>query len=205
MTRILGVDPGLTRCGIGVIDLDARRRPRLVHVDCARTASTDPLPARLAAIGAAVEAAIDEHAPDRIALERVFAQHNVRTVMGIAQISGVILVAAERRGIPIELRTPSEVKAAVTGYGAADKAQVGEMVRRLLGLAEVPRPADAADALALAICAGWRSPVEAAAQGAAAERRGALAQKPSTQALTPAQQAWLAAERAGRGGADRLR
>lgn len=203
--RILGVDPGLTRCGIGIVDVDGRRRPTLVHVDCARTGPEDPLPSRLLAIGDVVETAIDAHAPDRIALERVFAQHNVRSVMGIAQISGVILVAAERRGIPIELRTPSQVKAAVTGYGSADKAQVAEMVRRILGLDEAPKPADAADALALAICAAWRSPVESAARTAASQRRTAVQAKPSSGALTPAQQAWLAAERAAGSGRKRLR
>ncbi|MBN6777924.1 crossover junction endodeoxyribonuclease RuvC [Pseudoclavibacter alba] len=195
MTRILGIDPGLTRCGIGVIDVDRLRTLQLVHVDCARTDAGMELAPRLRTIADAIEAAIDEHAPDKIALERVFAQHNVRTVMGIAQISGVILVAADRRGIPIELRTPSEVKAAVTGYGAADKAQVGEMVRRILRLTEVPKPADAADALALAICAAWRTPVEAASR----ESRAAAPAERAAGALTPAQRAWLAAERTSRG------
>lgn len=195
MTRILGIDPGLTRCGIGVIDVDRLRNVKLVHVDCARTDAGMDLPLRLRTIADAVDAVIDQYSPDKIALERVFAQHNVRTVMGIAQISGAILVTADRRGIPIELRTPSEVKAAVTGYGAADKAQVGEMVRRILRLAEVPKPADAADALALAICAAWRTPVEAATRSSArtAPRERAMDQ------LTPAQRAWLAAERTSRG------
>ena len=123
-TRILAVDPGLTRCGIGVIDVDARRRVSLVHVEIVRSAPDAPLEQRLGEIGAGVERALDEHAPHRVALERVFAQHNVRTVMGTAQVSGVVLYAASRRGLAVALHTPSEVKAAVTGYGAAEKAQV---------------------------------------------------------------------------------
>jgi crossover junction endodeoxyribonuclease RuvC len=91
-----------------------------------------------------------------VAVERVFSQHNVRTVMGTAQVAGLAILAATRAGTPVAMHTPSEVKAAVTGSGAADKAQVGAMVTRLLKLAETPRPADAADALALAICHLWR-------------------------------------------------
>lgn len=194
MTRILGIDPGLTRCGIGVIDVDRVRTLRLVHVDCARSDAKMELGDRLRIIADAVERTIEEFSPDKIALERVFAQQNVRTVMGIAQISGAILVTASRRGIPLELRTPSEVKAAVTGYGAADKTQVGEMVRRILRLPEVPKPADAADALALAICAAWRSPVEQATHVTAQSAPAARA----SENLTPAQRAWLAAERSSR-------
>src|SRR5699024_1736772 len=111
---------------------------------------------RLAVIGAQVETWLDEHSPDAVAVERVFAQHNVRTVMGTAQVSGVVMAAAARRGIPVALHTPSEVKASVTGNGRAPKAQVQQMVARILGLAELPTPADAADALALGICHLWR-------------------------------------------------
>lgn len=199
MTRILGIDPGLTRCGIGVIETIPGRRLELVHVDCARTSPDEELAHRLARIADAVEQVLDEYRPDRVALERVFAQHNVRTVMGVAQISGVVLVASERRGIPVALHTPSEVKAAVTGYGSADKAQVGEMVRRLLRLEEVPKPADAADALALAICSAWRAP-DAPGLSTPVERARA-GQTP----LTPAQQAWLAAERSAKSARRRLR
>ena len=99
---------------------------------------------------------LDEHGPDVVAVERVFSQHNVGTVMGTAQAAGLAMVAAARRGVPVALHTPTEVKAAVTGSGRADKAQVATMVTRILGLDEAPRPADAADALALAICHLWR-------------------------------------------------
>lgn len=192
--RILGVDPGLTRCGIGVIDVDGRRRATFVHVEVVRSTPDMPLAERLGAIGAGVERALDEHRPDRVALERVFAQHNVRSVMGTAQISGVVLYAADRRGLGVELHTPSEVKAAVTGYGSADKRQVGAMVQRVLGLAEPPTPADAADALALALCSAWKSPVQAAQRGACAASYRAGAGT-ADDGLTPAQAAWRAAER----------
>jgi crossover junction endodeoxyribonuclease RuvC len=154
--RVLGVDPGLTRCGIGIVDGAPGRPLRLVHVEVVRTPADGEVGARLLAQADAVAAAIAGFAPDVVAVERVFSQHNVRTVMGTAQVAGLALVAATRAGIPVALHTPSEVKAAVTGSGRADKAQVGAMVTRLLQLTEVPRPADAADALALAICQVWR-------------------------------------------------
>jgi crossover junction endodeoxyribonuclease RuvC len=154
--RVLGVDPGVTRCGLGVVDGAPGRVLRLVHVEVVRTPADGEVGARLLAQADAIAAAIARFAPDVVAVERVFSQHNVRTVMGTAQVAGLALVAATRAGIPIALHTPSEVKAAVTGSGRADKAQVGAMVTRLLQLAEVPRPADAADALALAICQVWR-------------------------------------------------
>jgi crossover junction endodeoxyribonuclease RuvC len=154
--RVLGVDPGLTRCGIGVVEGAPGRRLQLVHVEVVRTPADAEVGARLVAQADAIAAAIARHRPDVVAVERVFSQHNVRTVMGTAQVAGLALVAATRAGLPVALHTPSEVKAAVTGSGTADKAQVGAMVTRLLRLAETPRPADAADALALAICQVWR-------------------------------------------------
>lgn len=154
--RVLGVDPGLTRCGIGVVDGAPGRRLTLVHVDVARSDAGADIATRLHALEVAIEAALDRTRPDAVAVERVFSQHNVRTVMGTAQAGAVAIAAAARRGLPVALHTPSEVKAAVTGNGRADKAQVGAMVTRLLRLAESPRPADAADALALAICHLWR-------------------------------------------------
>ncbi len=180
--RILGIDPGLTRCGVGVVDVAPDRSARLVAVTVIRTPPELALEQRLLAVGSGIDAMLDEWAPDAVALERVFAQHNLRTVMGTAQVSGVALHAAARRGLTVGLHTPSEVKAAVTGYGSAQKQQVGVMVARVLGLVEVPRPADAADALAIAICHGWKRAVGPAGSPAA---------------LTPAQQTWLAAERAG--------
>ena len=154
--RVLGVDPGLTRCGLGVVEGVASRPLRAVAVGVVRTPSDGDLGSRLLAIAEALETWLDTYAPDAVAVERVFSPHNVRTVMGTAQVSGLALVAATRRGLPVALHTPSEVKAAVTGSGRADKAQVTSMVTRLLRLDVSPHPADAADALALAICHIWR-------------------------------------------------
>ena len=158
--RVLGIDPGLTRCGLGVVDGAVGRPLGMVAVDVVRTAADLPVAERLGLIDAGIAAWLDRYSPDRVALERVFSQHNVRTVMGTAQASGVALAAAARRGIPVSLHTPSEVKAAVTGSGRADKDQVGAMVTRLLRLPTRPTPADAADALALAICHIWRGGAE---------------------------------------------
>jgi crossover junction endodeoxyribonuclease RuvC len=166
--RVLGVDPGLTRCGVGVVDGASSRRLSLVHVSVLRTPADDDLAARLLALEVGLEAVLDELQPDAVAVERVFSQHNVRTVMGTAQAGAIAIAAAARRGIPVALHTPSEVKAAVTGNGRADKAQVGTMVARLLGLDAVPSPADAADALALAICHVWRGDSSARLAAAAA-------------------------------------
>ena len=154
--RVLGVDPGLTRCGLGVVEGSVGRPLRLVAVEVVRTPAVDDIGTRLLAVERAVEAWLREHRPDAVAVERVFSQHNVRTVMGTAQASAVAIVAASRAGIPVAMHTPSEMKAAVTGNGRADKAQVGAMVTRILRLGETPRPADAADALGLAICHVWR-------------------------------------------------
>ncbi|MDQ1288494.1 MAG: crossover junction endodeoxyribonuclease RuvC [Actinomycetota bacterium] len=154
--RVLGVDPGLTRCGLGVVESAPGRRVRFVAVDVIRTPATDDLGARLLGISEAVGDWIDQVRPDVLAVERVFSQRNVRTVMGTAQAAGVAVLAASVRKIPVAVHTPSEVKAAVTGDGRAGKVQVTTMVTRILGLPAAPRPADAADALALAICHIWR-------------------------------------------------
>lgn len=159
--RVLGVDPGLTRCGLGVVDGDGGRAVRCVAVDVLRTPAEAELAERLVAVADVVERWLDEYAPDVVAIERVFSQHNVRTVMGTAQAGGVVALAAARRRRPVVFHTPSEVKAAVTGSGRADKAQVTTMVTRLLRLSDPPTPADAADALALAICHLWRAPMAA--------------------------------------------
>jgi crossover junction endodeoxyribonuclease RuvC len=154
--RVLGVDPGLTRCGIGVIDGVAGRPPVLAAADVIRTPAGEDVAARLLALEMEIDRWLAEYQPDAVAVERVFSQHNVRTVMGTAQAGAVAIVCAARRGLPVALHTPSEVKAAVTGSGRADKAQVTAMVMRLLRLDDPPRPADTADALALAICHLWR-------------------------------------------------
>ena len=159
--RVLGVDPGLTRCGIGVVEGTPGRSLHLVHVEVIRTPADADLALRLLAVADGVRRVLEQFEPDQVAVERVFSQHNVRTVMGTAQAAGAALTEAARAGIPVMMRTPSEVKAAVTGSGRADKAQVGAMVARLLSLDAVPRPADAADALALAITQIWRGSAEA--------------------------------------------
>lgn len=183
-TRVLGIDPGLTRCGIGVVDVSPNRTATLVHVGVVRSpADMDP-GNRLAMIAKGIREVLDEFDPDVAAVERVFAQHNVASVMGTAQASGIALMLAAERGIPTATHTPSEVKAAVTGYGSADKLQVQKMVARVLRLDELPKPADAADALAIALCHAWRG-------GAAAGSAAGASQ-------TPAQLAWAEAEKRAR-------
>lgn len=158
--RVMGVDPGLTRCGVGIVDGAPGRSLSLVEVVVVRTPPDAALADRLTGLEVAIEDLVDRHRPEIIAVERVFSQHNVRTVMGTAQAGAVAALAAGRRGIPLSLRTPSEVKAAVTGSGRADKAQVTAMVTRVLRLDAPVRPADAADALALAITEIWRGGAE---------------------------------------------
>jgi crossover junction endodeoxyribonuclease RuvC len=144
-----------------VVDGEPGRPCRLTAVDVVRTDPEADLAARLLALDTAIDRLIGEYRPDAVAVERVFSQHNVRTVMGTAQAGAVAVLAAARAGLPVQMYTPSEVKAAVTGSGQADKAQVASMVTRLLKLTAVPRPADAADALALAICHVWRGGTQA--------------------------------------------
>lgn len=158
--RVLGVDPGLTRCGLGVVEGSGTRLV-CVDVGVATTPAGDDIGARLHALELQVETWLDRLRPDAVAVERVFSQHNVRTVMGTAQAGAVAIACAARRGLPVALHTPSEVKAAVTGSGTAGKDQVGAMVTRLLRLPAAPTPADAADALALAITHLWRAPAQA--------------------------------------------
>ncbi len=170
----MGVDPGLTRCGLSVVEDGHGRTVTALDVDVVRTPASDPLHRRLLTISNAVEYWMDTHRPDVIAIERVFSQHNVSTVMGTAQAGGVIALAAAKRDIDVHFHTPSEVKAAVTGNGSAGKAQVTAMVTRILTLQQQPTPADAADALALAICHCWRAPMiarMAQAEARAAEQR----------------------------------
>jgi len=168
---VLGVDPGLTRCGLGLVRGQPGRPLELCAVDVVCTEASSPLGERLVAIADVVDHWLVSHQPDAVAVEQVFSQRNVRTVMGTAQASGVVIATATRRGIPVATHTPSEVKAAVTGSGRADKAQVAAMVTRLLRLAAPPRPADAADALALAICHVWRTPAQARLAAAAMSAR----------------------------------
>jgi crossover junction endodeoxyribonuclease RuvC len=166
--RVLGVDPGLTRCGFGVIEGEPGRRLGLVATGVVSTSAADEIGLRLLALEEQVERWLTDYRPDAVAVERVFSQHNVRTVMGTAQAGAVAIVCSARRGLPVALHTPSEVKAAVTGSGRADKAQVTHMVTRLLAMTDPPRPADSADALALAICHLWRGGAQRRLTAAAA-------------------------------------
>lgn len=202
--RVMGVDPGLTRCGLSLVEGGVGRAVTALDVDVIRTPPEMDLANRLLGISEVAEYWLDTHKPDVVAVERVFSQHNVRTAMGTAQAGGVIALAAAKRGIEVCFHTPSEVKAAVTGNGRADKAQVTLMVTKILGLQQAPKPADAADALALAICHCWRAPMmkrmaEAEARAAdlqqkyklrlAQERRALAAQKSAAQKSAAARKA----------------
>ena len=169
--RVLGVDPGLTRCGLGVVEGSPGRPLSLVAAGLVTTPRDWDLGHRLTEVERVVGEWLDRYQPDALAVEQVFSQHNVRTVMGTAQSAAVAMLAAARRGVPIALHTPSEVKAAVTGTGRAAKPQVGAMVTRVLRLEHPPRPADTADALALAICHAWRAPAQARLAAAVAGDR----------------------------------
>lgn len=164
--RVLGVDPGLTRCGLGVVD-GRPGRAALVAVGVVRTPADGDPGERLVFLEAELERWVERYAPEVLAVERVFADANVASVMTTAHATAVALLVAAKRGIPVAFHTPTEVKAAVTGSGRAAKSQVTTMVTRILGLEVAPRPADAADALALAVCHLWR--------GQATERLAALA------------------------------
>ena len=148
---VLGIDPGLTRCGYGGVG----RAGVVLTATAAGVVRTDPaadVPSRLAELHDGITALLDELRPDVVAVERVFFNANVRTAMSVGQASGVVLAAAAGAGCAVAQYTPTEVKHAVTGSGAADKAQMTRMVQALLRLSQPPRPADAADALALALC-----------------------------------------------------
>jgi crossover junction endodeoxyribonuclease RuvC len=168
VVRVLGIDPGLTRCGVGVVEGVPGRPGKLIAYYVVYTEPDDDIALRLLHLDKSLAELVAEHRPESVAVERVFSQHNVRTVMGTAQASAVAVLAGARAGLPVQTYTPSEVKAAVTGSGTAGKAQVTAMVTRLLQLDAPPRPADAADALALAICHIWRGGTRARIQAAAA-------------------------------------
>jgi crossover junction endodeoxyribonuclease RuvC len=159
--RVLGIDPGLTRCGYAVVDGRGPGAAVAVALGVIRTSATDPLPQRLAAVRAELAALIVEFAPAAVAVEQVFFQANVRTAMSVGQVSGLALAEAAAAGCDVVQYTPSQVKDAVAGYGGADKAQVQKMVQARLGLARPPKPADAADAAALALCHLAIAPVRA--------------------------------------------
>ncbi len=177
---VLGVDPGLTRCGVGVIEAGASRRLSFIHVDVVRSDPDLSQDLRLLAIYNGLSDKIDRFSPDVVSIERVFAQSNRNTVLGTAQAAGLAMLAAAQRGIPVALHTPTEAKMAVTGNGQAEKIQVERMVARILKLDRLPQPADAADALAQAICHALRP-------------AGALQGGEREEHLTPAQRQWARA------------
>lgn len=166
---ILGVDPGLTRCGFGVVRVDGNQL-EFIDAGVIRTPTEDPIEARLLAVWNGISNLFDVHQPTAVSVERVYAQANVRTVMGTAQVSGLALTLAATRGIAVSTYTPTEMKAAVTGNGRADKAQITAMVQRLLKLKEPVKPADASDALGLAICHCWRGAAKARIANAGGKR-----------------------------------
>lgn len=196
--RVMGIDPGLTRCGIGVVDVDASRSARLVHVGVARSATDMATHLRLRDIANAIDAVIERYQPEVVAIERVFAQDNLQSVTTTMQVMGAAMVCVGRAGLPMAVHTPSEVKAAITGSGTADKAQVQHMVARVLGLAQAPRPADASDALAIAICHAWRG---SGLLGAGDDSQISVSISGKLQArgeMTLAQRAWAEAQAAQR-------
>ncbi len=196
--RVMGIDPGITRCGIGVVDVDASRRASLVFVDVARSSTHIATHFRLRSIADAIDDAIVRFHPEVVAIERAFAQNNLQSVTTTIQVMGAAMVCVGRAGLPMAVHTPSEVKAAISGNGNANKAQVEHMVARVLRLDAPPHPADAADALAIAICHAWRG---TGLLGAGEDSRVSvsLSGKVSSKGtMTPAQQAWAQAQAAQR-------
>ena len=173
--RVLGIDPGLTRCGVGIVSGTPGSTLLLEGVGVIMTPADNDLDHRLLSLHSEITQWVQKYSPDVIAVERVFSQHNVRTVMGTAQAAGIALLVASQNNIPVFMHTPSEVKAAVTGSGRANKAQVSEMVKGLLNLQEIPKPADSADALALAICHIWRGGANSKIKSAVAAEKKRLA------------------------------
>lgn len=149
--KIFGIDPGSARTGYGCVDTDGRCH-RLVVFGSIAAPSHSTFPERLSIIHAALVALLAEHHPDCVAIENIFHAKNVRSALRLGHARGVALLAASTAGVPIAEYTPAEIKRAVVGFGRAEKQQVGQMVKLLLGLDAVPAPHDAADALAVAIC-----------------------------------------------------
>ena len=149
---VLGIDPGLTRCGYAVLSSQSLQQTDVIALGVMTTPATEALQHRLCALQLDIEKLINETQPDAIAVEQVFFQNNVRTAMSVGQVSGLVLAMASRLGIDVVQYTPSQVKSAVTGSGTANKLQVQKMVQQRLGLSSLPEPADAADASAIALC-----------------------------------------------------
>lgn len=158
---VLGIDPGLTRCGYAVLRVSGNTEVSMSALGVLRTSPEKDLPNRLAEIAREIEELLDEYQPSAVAVERIFFQSNVRTAMSVGQVSGLVLSAAARRGVDVVQYSPNQVKLAITGWGGADKAQVQKMVKQRLKLNSIPKPADAADAAALALCHIASSPLSA--------------------------------------------
>jgi len=156
---VLGIDPGLTRCGYAVLEVQGATQISMLALGVLRTSPDHELPQRLAEISIEIDNLLDQYSPSVVAVEHIFFQSNVRTAMSVGQVSGLVLSAAARRGLQVEQYTPNQVKLAITGWGAADKLQVQKMVKQRLGLNTIPKPADAADAAAIALCHIASSPL----------------------------------------------
>ena len=185
--RVMGIDPGLTRCGLSVVQAGRGRAVIPIAVGVVRTPSDKELGERLKRLSVAVREWMDDYQPHVVALERVFERGQVSTVMQTAHAVGVLVLAAAERDIPVHMYTPSEVKKAISGNGRADKKQMTAMITRILGLSEAPKPADAADALALAVCHCWRAPALAwMSGGAGARTSGVRGSSPRTASVSRA-------------------
>ncbi|KWZ72065.1 crossover junction endodeoxyribonuclease RuvC [Winkia neuii] len=192
----MGIDPGITRCGLGVIDTNTDKSASLVYVGVARTNASLAQHFRLRHIGREIGRVIAAYSPEVVAIERVFAQENLQSVTTTMQVMGVAMYQVAEAGLPLAIHTPSEVKSAVTGSGVAGKAQVQEMVKRILRLPKVVRPADAADALAIAITQSWRG-TGLAGESSDSTVSVSLSGKVSARTkLTPAQEQWAKAQAA---------
>ncbi|MDO5746786.1 MAG: crossover junction endodeoxyribonuclease RuvC [Actinomycetaceae bacterium] len=196
--RIMGIDPGLTRCGIGIIDVDSTRKISLVFVDVARSDTEIATHMRIKIIADRIDELLELYNPDVVAVERVFAHDNLQSVTTTMQVMGVAMLSAARADKPMAVHTPSEVKAAVSGSGTAGKAQIQHMVQRILGMKKVLRPADAADAVAVAICHGWRGDGLQGARPDGSVNVSLSGKVRARQPLTPAQQQWASAQAAAR-------
>lgn len=170
--RVLGIDPGLTRCGFAVLEVAPGGRGRALSIGVMRTATSLPLERRLGQIHEDLEELLAEFGPSTVAVERIFFQSNSRTAMSVAHVSGIVMALAARRGLAVVEYTPSQVKNAVAGWGGADKQQMQDMVRTRLSLAEAPSPADAADAAAVALCHIAMMPFASKVQAAMAAEAG---------------------------------
>jgi crossover junction endodeoxyribonuclease RuvC len=171
---VLGIDPGTAALGYGIVDRTGGRLREIDH-GCLVTSPDESLPERLLRIHALVDELLELHEPALVAVERLFFSKNVQTAFAVGQARGVVLLAAAQHGIPVREATPNEVKSAITGYGAAEKDQVARMVQLVLGMSELPRPDDAADALAIATWAANTERAGVARAGAAVMDRAAVA------------------------------